>query len=124
LLENGYLITELASGVKLYYEPHGNHSNQLQQFAPVDVVITPIIDLSLPLGLPIIKGMNSALEVAKWLQPRIILPTAAGGDVQFEGVLNNFLQAKGSVEEFQGLLEKNNLATRVIAAKPGEQVTF
>ncbi|MBE9057734.1 MBL fold metallo-hydrolase [Sphaerospermopsis sp. LEGE 08334] len=124
LLENGYLIKELASGVKLYYEPHGNHSNQLQQFAPVDVVITPIIDLSLPLGLPIIKGMNSALEVAKWLQPRIILPTAAGGDVQFEGVLNNFLQAKGSVEEFQGLLEKNNLATRVIAAKPGEQVTF
>jgi L-ascorbate metabolism protein UlaG (beta-lactamase superfamily) len=124
LLENAYLLRELVSGLKLYYEPHGNHSPQLQQFAPVDVVITPIIDLSLPLGLPIIKGMNSALEVAKCLKPQIILPTAAGGDVQFEGILNNFLQAKGSVEEFQELLAKNNLSTRVIAAKPGEQVSF
>jgi L-ascorbate metabolism protein UlaG (beta-lactamase superfamily) len=124
LLENAYLLKELTSGFTLYYEPHGNHSPQLQHFAPVDVVITPIIDLNLPLGLPIIKGMNSALEVAKWLKPQIILPTAAGGDVKFEGVLNNFLQTKGSVEEFQALLKKNNLATQVVAPKPGEQVAF
>ncbi|MBD2294963.1 MBL fold metallo-hydrolase [Anabaena sphaerica FACHB-251] len=124
LLENAYLLRELVSGLKLYYEPHGNHSPQLQQFAPVDVVITPIIDLSLPLGLPIIKGMNSALEIAKWLKPQIMLPTAAGGDILFEGLLNRFLQAKGSSEEFQELLEKNNLSTRVIAPKPGEQVAF
>jgi L-ascorbate metabolism protein UlaG (beta-lactamase superfamily) len=123
LVENGYLIKELASNSTIYYEPHGNHSSQLQQFAPIDVIITPIIDLSLPLGLPIIKGMNSALEVAKWLKPQIMLPTAAGGDVEFTGVLNSFLQVKGSVEEFQRLLEKNNLSTQVIAANPGEKVS-
>lgn len=123
LVENGYLIKDLVNNSTLYYEPHGNHSSQLQQLAPVDIIITPIVDLSLPLGIPIIKGMNSALEVAKWLKPQVMLPTAAGGDVEFEGVLNNFLQVKGSVEEFQGLLEKNNLSTQVIAANPGEKVS-
>lgn len=124
LLENGYFVKDLVSGSTLYYEPHGNHSPQLKQLAPVDVVITPIINLNLPLLGPIIKGMNSALEVAKWLKPQIILPTAAGGDVEFEGFLNNFIQANGSVEEFQALLEKQNLDTRIIAAKPGEAVSF
>ncbi|MGM3306924.1 MBL fold metallo-hydrolase [Anabaena sp. WFMT] len=124
LLENAYFLKELASGLKLYYEPHGYHSPQLKEIAPIDVVITPIIDLGLPILGPIIKGMNSTLEVAKWLQPQIMLPTAAGGDVIFEGLLNKFIQTHGSVEEFQALLDKNNLATRVIAPNPGEQVAF
>ncbi|NET01161.1 MAG: MBL fold metallo-hydrolase [Sphaerospermopsis sp. SIO1G1] len=123
LLENGYLIKDLTNNSTLYYEPHGNHSSQLQEFAPIDVIITPIVDLSLPLGIPIIKGMNSALEVAKWLKPQTMIPTAAGGDVEFEGVLNNFLQVKGSVEEFQELLQKNNLSTQVLAATPGERMS-
>ncbi|WP_353931899.1 MBL fold metallo-hydrolase [Okeanomitos corallinicola TIOX110] len=124
LLENGYLLKDLVSGSTLYYEPHGNHSPQLKQLESVDVIITPIVGLNLPLLGPIIKGMNSALEVAKWLKPQIMLPTAAGGDVEFEGVLNNFIQANGSVEEFQTLLEQQNLDTRVIAAKPGEKVSL
>jgi L-ascorbate metabolism protein UlaG (beta-lactamase superfamily) len=124
LLENAYFLKELASGLTLYYEPHGYHSPQLKQLAPIDVVITPMIDLGLPVLGPIIKGMNSALEVAKWLQPQVMLPTAAGGDVIFEGLLNKFIQSKGSVEEFQALLDKNNLATRIIAPNPGEQVVF
>jgi L-ascorbate metabolism protein UlaG (beta-lactamase superfamily) len=124
LLENAYFFKELVSGLTLYYEPHGYHSPQLKQLAPINVVITPIIDLGLPVLGPIIKGMSSALEVARWLQPQIMLPTAAGGDILFEGLLNKFLQATGSIEEFQVLLEKNNLATRVIAPKPGEQVAF
>jgi L-ascorbate metabolism protein UlaG (beta-lactamase superfamily) len=124
LLENGYLLKEMSSNLTLYYEPHGYHSPQLKQLAPIDVVITPMIDLALPVLGPIIKGMKSALEVAKWLQPQVMLPTAAGGDVIFEGFLIKFIQSKGSVEEFQALLDKNNLATRVIAPKPGEQVAF
>ncbi|MBD2626941.1 MBL fold metallo-hydrolase [Trichormus variabilis] len=124
ILENAYLLKELASNLTLYYEPHGYHSPQLKQLAPVDVVITPMIGLGLPVLGPIIKGMNSALEVAKWLQPQLMLPTAAGGDVLFEGLLNKFIQTQGSVEEFRALLEKNNLSTRVIAPNPGEQVTF
>ena len=122
LLENGYLIQDLESNSTLYYEPHGNHSAEIKQLDKVDVVITPIVDLNLPLLGPIIKGMNSTLEVAKSLQPKFILPTAAGGDVEFEGILNNFIQANGNVEEFQTLLEQQNLSTQVISPQPGEKV--
>ena len=121
VVENGYLIKELDSSLTLYYEPHGYHSPSLREAAPVDVVITPLIDLALPLIGPIIKGRNSALEVAKLLQPQVILPTAAGGDVVFEGLLLNLLRAVGTVEEFRSLLSKNNLSTRVIEPLPGER---
>jgi L-ascorbate metabolism protein UlaG (beta-lactamase superfamily) len=86
----------------------------------VDVVITPIIDLALPLVGPIIKGTKSALELAKMLQPQVMLPTAAGGDVVYEGLLVSFLRAVGTVDEFRSLLQQNNLSARVIEPKPGE----
>ncbi|MDB9346686.1 MBL fold metallo-hydrolase [Nodularia spumigena] len=122
LVENGYLLKEVSTGLTLYYEPHGSHSPEVKKFAPVDVVITPIVDVTLPLGLPIIKGRKSALEVAQWLQPQIMLPTAAGGDVIFEGLLTKFLKAEGSVEEFNTLLNQNNLSTQVMEPKPGDRL--
>ncbi|GAX34517.1 MBL fold metallo-hydrolase [Nodularia sp. NIES-3585] len=122
LVENGYFLKEVTSGLTLYYEPHGSHSPEVKQFAPVDVVITPIVNVTLPLGVPIIKGRKSALEVAQWLQPQIMLPTAAGGDVIFEGLLTSFLKAEGSAEEFISLLNQHNLTTRVMEPKPGDRV--
>ncbi|MDF5731608.1 MAG: MBL fold metallo-hydrolase [Rhizonema sp. PD38] len=121
LVENGYLLKELESGKTIYYEPHGFHSPQLKLDAPIDVVITPIVNLELPLLGPIIKGTNSTLDLAKELQPQIILPTASGGDVVFEGLLMKLLQTVGSVEEFRSLLEKNNLSTQVIEALSGDR---
>ncbi|MEH2382148.1 MAG: MBL fold metallo-hydrolase [Nostoc sp.] len=121
LVENSYLLKELESGLTVYYEPHGYHSTQLKQAAPVDVVITPFVDLTLPLVGSFIKGGNSALEVVRWLKPQVILPTAAGGDVAFEGLLMKLIQTKGSAEEFRSLVEKNNLSTRVLEAKPGDR---
>lgn len=121
LVENGYLLKELVSGFTLYYEPHGNHSATLKEIAPVDVVITPLIDATLPLVGSIIKGNKYAIEVAQWLQPQIMLNTAAGGDVIFEGLLNSFLQIKGSIAEFRALLEKHNLPTQVIVPQPGDR---
>jgi hypothetical protein len=67
--------------------------------------------------------MNSALEVAKLLKPQIMLPTAAGGDVFFDGILSKVLQAKGNVAEFRDLLEVNSLSTQVIEPKPGERIS-
>ncbi|TAE52834.1 MAG: MBL fold metallo-hydrolase [Nostocales cyanobacterium] len=121
--ENGYLIKDLVNSSSLYYEPHGNHDSQIQQFAPVDIVITPIVDLSLPLGASIIKGMSSAVTAAEWLKPEVMLPTAAGGDVIFEGILNKFIQSQGSTEEFEKMLAEKNLTTKVISPKPGERVS-
>ncbi|WP_414569807.1 MBL fold metallo-hydrolase [Nostoc sp. CCY 9925] len=121
LVENSYLLKELESGLSLYYEPHGYHSPEVKQAAPIDVVVTPFIDMTLPLLGPIIKGKNSALDVVKSLQPQVILPTAAGGDVIFEGLLMKLIQTKGSAGEFRSLLEKNNLSTRVIEPTPGDR---
>ena len=121
LVENGYLIRELETGLKLYYEPHGYHSPSLQEDAPVDVVITPMIDLAIPLIGPIIKGSKSALSVAKMLQPQVMLPTAAGGDITFEGLLMSLLREAGSVEELRSQLAENHLTTKAIAPKPGER---
>lgn len=122
LVENGYLLTDILTGEKLYYEPHGNHSPDLKAVAPVDVVITPVIDLEIPLLGPIINGRKSALEVVQWLQPRAILPTAAGGDVEFEGALVSVLRARGSVEEFRQQLCQQAPTTQVLAPKPGERL--
>jgi L-ascorbate metabolism protein UlaG (beta-lactamase superfamily) len=120
LVENGYLIKDLQNSHTIYYEPHGYHSTVIQEAAPIDVVITPIIDLKLPLLGAVIKGQESALKACQWLQPQVILPTAAGGDIVFEGLLNLLLSASGSAEEFQEILAKNNLDTKVIEPNSGE----
>lgn len=121
VVENGYLIKDLDSGTTIYYEPHGHHSPSLKAVAPVDVVITPIIDLALPLVGSIIKGRKSALEVVQLLKPQFILPTAAGGDVEFEGMLLSILRTLGSTEEFRSALRSHNLSTQVIEPQPGDR---
>jgi L-ascorbate metabolism protein UlaG (beta-lactamase superfamily) len=120
LIENGYLLKDLENSQTIYYEPHGYHSPSLKEKTPIDVVITPIIDLKIPLLGSVIKGQQSALEICKWVQPQVIVPTAAGGDITFEGLLISVLRTEGSIENFRTLLAQNNLATKVIDAKPGE----
>ena len=122
LIENSYFLQELATGLTLYYEPHGNHSPQLKQLAPVDVVITPIFDVVLPLIGSIIKGNNSAVQVAKWLQPQVMLSTADAKETTYEGLLSKILKTEGSIADFRLLLEKNNLPTQVLDPNPGDRV--
>lgn len=122
VVENGYLIKDLESSFTIYYEPHGSHDPLLQSAAPIDVVITPIMDLTLPLIGPIIKGTDTALEVAKWLKPQVMLPTAAAGEVIYEGLLINWLRAVGNIEDFRSRLAENHIATQVIEPKPREKI--
>jgi L-ascorbate metabolism protein UlaG (beta-lactamase superfamily) len=121
LTENAYLLTDRQSGITLYYEPHGYHSPLLKSYAPIDVVITPLMDLTLPLVGAIIKGNQSALELAQWVQPQVIMSTAAGGAIQFSGVLLSLLKAVGSAAEFRSLLAQHHLTTQVIDPQPGER---
>jgi L-ascorbate metabolism protein UlaG (beta-lactamase superfamily) len=115
-IENGYILRSGASS--LYYEPHGYHSPVLAQQGSIDVVITPLIDLKLPLVGAVIKGQASALALCELLQPQFIVPTAAGGDVKFEGLLMSILQAQGTVAEFQDLLTAKSLVTKAIDPQP------
>jgi L-ascorbate metabolism protein UlaG (beta-lactamase superfamily) len=121
LVENGYLLTDLTNSATLYYEPHGTHTAALKNIAPVDVVITPLTDLEIPLLGSVIKGMKSAVQAIEWLQPQVILPTAAGGNVVFEGLLLSILRGNGDVNQFRSMLTQHNLATRVLEPKPGDR---
>ena len=122
LTENGYIIKGLNSDKSIYYEPHGYHDKSLKEIAPIDVIITPIISLKLPIIGAAIKGQNAALQVCKWLNPQVILSTAAGGDIDFKGLLMSILKADGTVEEFNRLLEKNNISTKAIDPQSGETI--
>jgi L-ascorbate metabolism protein UlaG (beta-lactamase superfamily) len=121
LVENGYLLTDLTNRTTLYYEPHGTHTAALKDIAPVDVVITPLTDLEIPLIGSVIKGMKSAVQAVEWLQPQVILPTAAGGNVVFEGLLLSILRGNGNVDLFRTMLAQQNLKTRVLEPKPGDR---
>ncbi|MEB3885083.1 MBL fold metallo-hydrolase [Lyngbya sp. CCY1209] len=121
LVENGYVIRDRDTNYSLYYEPHGYHSSALDELAPIDVVITPIVDLKLPLVGSIIQGTKSALELAERVRPQVMLPTAEAGDVTYEGLLISALKAVGNVEDFRSSLARKNLPTRVLKPQPGER---
>ncbi len=115
-IENGYILRDEHSS--LYYEPHGYHSPLLATEAAIDVVITPLIDLKLPLLGAVIKGKASALALCELLKPKFIVPTAAGGDVKFAGLLVSILTTEGTTAEFQDLLKSKSLGTEAIDPQP------
>ncbi|MBD2460671.1 MBL fold metallo-hydrolase [Oscillatoria sp. FACHB-1407] len=122
LTENAYLLREASSGQTLYYEPHGYHAEAVRAIAPVDVVITPMVSLEVPLLGAIIQGHKTALQVAQWLRPQVMLPTAAGGDISFTGFLNSVLRGSGSIADLRTQLAENGLTTQVIEPKPGDRL--
>ena len=121
LRENGYLLKDIETDRTLYYEPHGYHSPTLKDMSPIDVVMTPIVDLGLPLLGPILKGTETALKLAQWVKPQVMLPTAAGGDIAFEGLLVSFLRAEGNLEDFRSMLARQDISARVIQPTPWER---
>ena len=122
LTENAYFLKELPSKLTLYYEPHGYHAPVLKEMTPVDVVITPVIDMKIPVLGPIIQGKSSALELAEAVKPQVMLPTAAGGDVTFEGVLMAIIQTMGSAAALRTQLSAKNLPTQLLEPKPGDRI--
>lgn len=122
LVENGYIIKGLESGKSIYYEPHGYHDKSLKDEVNIDVIITPLINLKLPLLGAVIKGKETAMQVCQWLKPQVILSTAAGGDIDFQGLLVSILKSEGTVKEFNDLLQQNQLATKAINPQSGEKI--
>jgi hypothetical protein len=121
-VENAFVLQDLQSQGSLYYEPHGYHSAEVKTIAPVDVIITPLVDLALPIVGSFIRGGERALELAKWLQPQIMLPSAAGGEVQYTGLLNSILSLKGSVATFRERIQPILPDCQVIAPKVGDHM--
>jgi L-ascorbate metabolism protein UlaG (beta-lactamase superfamily) len=119
-IENGYIVR--GDGSSLYYEPHGNHAPVLAEKGSIDVVITPLIDLKLPLLGAVIKGRSKTLSLCELLKPQFVLPTAAGGEVKFEGLLVSILHTEGTVAEFQNSLAAKSLVTKAIDPQPWQSI--
>ena len=122
--ENAYIITVLSTGLRIYYEPHGYPDAGLDQRPPVDVAITPLVSLNLPVLGPVIRGGEGALELALKAKPQWLLPTADGGDVTYEGLVAKFLTAEGGPDVVRSQLADANLSTVVKSLRPMETLTL
>ena len=92
-VENGYLL-EHPTG-SLYLEPHGYLSPDLPA-RPLDAVITPVVDLGLPVAGAFVRGQAVLPQLLERFTPRTVLASTAGGDVTFSGLLTRLLWMKGS----------------------------
>ncbi len=115
--ENGYLLEH--PGGSLYLEPHGFLSRDL---APrrLDAVITPVIDLGLPLAGAFVRGRQVLPQLLERFQPTTVLASTSGGDVRFSGVLAGLLRGEGSVQEAATAVNRDTGGrTRLIDPVPG-----
>ena len=93
-VENGYLLEHPAGS--LYLEPHGFLDPKLEA-RKLDAVITPMVDLGLPLFGAFVKGCSVVPQLVERFQPSTVLASTSGGDVRFGGALSRALQMNGSV---------------------------
>ena len=89
-VENGYLLRH--PGGSLYVEPHG-YLAPVSAVSPerLDAVITPVVDLGLPLAGAFVRGRTVLPELLERFQPATVLASTAGGDISFEGLLTKAL---------------------------------
>ncbi|TCD56749.1 MBL fold metallo-hydrolase [Synechococcus sp. BS56D] len=88
-VENGYLL-DWPEG-SLYLEPHGVLDPKLPKRS-IDTVITPVVDLGLPLLGDFITGAKVLPELMQRFQPERVLASTTGGDVRFSGLISSLLQ--------------------------------
>ena len=94
--ENGYIID---SGIdSIYIEPHGFLDKKLKP-RNIDVIITPVIDFSLPIAGKFIKGKTVLPQLLKHFNPKTILASTTGGEITFKGIINNIIKVDGSVDD-------------------------
>ena len=94
--ENGYIIDSSLGSI--YIEPHGFLDKKIKP-RNIDLLITPVIDYSLPLAGKFIKGKTVLPQLLKIFNPKTILASTTGGDITFTGIINNLIKVDGSVED-------------------------
>lgn len=119
--ENGYVLKSQASGHSLYYEPHGYPDPVLANFAPIDVVITPMSDVTLPLLGTIIAGKTHGLELVAMVQPQVMLPTANPGEVRASGLLSGLLAGLEMTDTLAADLAQLPNPPQVLHLTPGHR---
>ena len=116
-LENGYRLDHAAGS--LYLEPHGYLDPTLAA-EPLDAVITPVVDLGLPLAGAFVRGRQVLPLLLERLRPSTVLASTAGGEVRFDGLLSRALWQRGSAAEAAGAIAARAQPPRFIDPIPGE----
>ena len=119
-VENGYLLRH--PGGSLYSEPHGYlaPTSQLPP-EPLDAVITPVVDLGLPLAGAFVRGCSVLPQLMERFQPASVLASTAGGGVRYSGLLNQLLWQRGEVHAAASTLPER---VRLIDPEPGLAYTL
>jgi L-ascorbate metabolism protein UlaG (beta-lactamase superfamily) len=119
-LENGYLLHHPAG--RLYVEPHGFLPPvEALPAEPLDAVITPVVDLGLPLAGAFVRGRSVLPELLERFRPATVLASSAGGEITYEGLLSRLVWQKGSCQETACELPSG---VQLINPVPGERQTL
>ena len=116
--ENGYIIDSNLDSI--YIEPHGFLDKEIKPRS-IDLIITPVLDFSLPLAGKFIKGKTVIPDLLKLFNPSIILASTTGGDITFTGIINNLIKVDGAVEDIS--LFKSS-STKFINPEPLKEYEF
>ena len=123
LVENAYVLTDLQTGIRLYYEPHGFHSAQVKSLGTIDVVLTPIIGISILGLLPVLNGQKTTLELCQAVTPQAIVPTSGAAELTYDGLLTKVLRLEGNLTEFRQSLADHDLTAQVLEPQVGIPLT-
>jgi hypothetical protein len=116
-IENGWLLDHPAGS--LYLEPHGFPSPDLP-LRPLTAVITPVIDVGLPLAGAFVRGRTALPELLERFQPTAVLASTTGGDVRFSGLLASALQVEGTSADAASVVAAHSGGCRFIDPVPGQ----
>ena len=97
-IENGYIVKN-NNGRGFYIEPHGFLDKDLKD-EKLDAVITPTINLELPLVGAFVKGADVLPKLLKTFNPKYILSSTTGGEAKYSGILNKLI----SVQQYNNKL--------------------
>ncbi len=100
-LENGYIVSK--EGRSFYVEPHGFLDPAIE-FKYINTVISPVVNLKLPLGKPFIQGKSIISKLVKCFNPDYVFASTTGGDAIFSGILNHLITVDGTIEEASKIL--------------------
>jgi L-ascorbate metabolism protein UlaG (beta-lactamase superfamily) len=123
VVENGYLLSH--SSASLYLEPHGFLADPVQlPSRPLDVVITPVVDLGLPLAGAFVKGRSVLPALLQRFQPHTVLASTSGGDIRYSGLLSRLLWQRGSLAEAEMVAGEVGAgqACRLLDPTPGQRI--
>lgn len=112
MVENGYLL-DWPQG-SLYLEPHGVLDPKLPK-REVDTLITPVVNLGLPLLGDFITGAKVLPELMERFQPQRVLASTTGGDVRFSGLISSLLQGS----EGSDAMPECSEGCQVVVPSPG-----